>query len=409
MQHSLKRNMLWNSVGSFGNLLCQWLVTLLVVRLSSTYEPAGYLNLAISVTAIFGTAATFNLRTYIISEDRSEYSSSVYSGFRVFTCLAATLLCLVYALQFGYDVTQLSCVALYMMFRIVDAITDLIYAFEQKESCMEPGGKGMLLRGVVSLLSFALTFVTTQNIVAGIAAMCVASLAVLLFFDVPRVREFGSFAPALDLPKQAELLKSGGIITATSFLSDWVVTYSRQAITMVLGNELMGAYATVAAPVVIVQVGISYVFNPLLPRLHQNYQNNNKELYYKDVARVFLAIVVFTAASLLGAVVLGQPALSLLYGASISSYYYLLPTLVLATALNALQWFLRILLVMQREMVAQFFACAAALAICFAVSPTVISHFGVIGANYVLLGCYSLSTFVTLVAFVAKSRRHFRN
>ena len=299
MQHSLKRNMLWNSVGSFGNLLCQWLVTLLVVRLSSTYEPAGYLNLAISVTAIFGTAATFNLRTYIISEDRSEYSSSVYSGFRVFTCLAATLLCFVYALQFGYDVTQLSCVALYMMFRIVDAITDLIYAFEQKESCMEPGGKGMLLRGVVSLLSFALTFVTTQNIVAGIAAMC--------------------------------------------------------------------------------------------------------------VARVFLAIVVFTAASLLGAVVLGQPALSLLYGASISSYCYLLPTLVLATALNALQWFLRILLVMQREMVAQFFACAAALAICFAVSPTVISHFGVIGANYVLLGCYSLSTFVTLVAFVAKSRRHFRN
>ena len=38
---SMKRNMLWNSAGSFTNLLAQWLITVLVVRIASGYDAAG--------------------------------------------------------------------------------------------------------------------------------------------------------------------------------------------------------------------------------------------------------------------------------------------------------------------------------------------------------------------------------
>ena len=40
---SMKRNMLWNSAGSFTNLLAQWLITVLVVRIASGYDAAGAL------------------------------------------------------------------------------------------------------------------------------------------------------------------------------------------------------------------------------------------------------------------------------------------------------------------------------------------------------------------------------
>ena len=40
---SIKQNMLWNSFGSITYLACQWLITILVVRLSSGYEAAGTL------------------------------------------------------------------------------------------------------------------------------------------------------------------------------------------------------------------------------------------------------------------------------------------------------------------------------------------------------------------------------
>ena len=41
---STKQNMLWNSAGSMTYLACQWLVTVLVVRLSAGYDDAGLLS-----------------------------------------------------------------------------------------------------------------------------------------------------------------------------------------------------------------------------------------------------------------------------------------------------------------------------------------------------------------------------
>ena len=43
---SLKANVLWNSIGSMFYLGCQWLITVLVVRLSSGFDAAGLLSLA---------------------------------------------------------------------------------------------------------------------------------------------------------------------------------------------------------------------------------------------------------------------------------------------------------------------------------------------------------------------------
>lgn len=45
-QLSLKANMLWNSFGSLFYSGCQWLVTVMVVRLSTSYEAAGILAVA---------------------------------------------------------------------------------------------------------------------------------------------------------------------------------------------------------------------------------------------------------------------------------------------------------------------------------------------------------------------------
>ena len=44
-QLSVKQNMLWNTAGSMVYLVCQWLITVFVVRLSDGYDAAGVLSL----------------------------------------------------------------------------------------------------------------------------------------------------------------------------------------------------------------------------------------------------------------------------------------------------------------------------------------------------------------------------
>lgn len=96
-QLSVKANMLWNSLGSMTYLACQWLITIVVVRLSSGYEDAGLLSLAMSVVGIFGTFANYKMGTYQISDISRENTLGEYMGFRCLTLAGSFVACMAYA------------------------------------------------------------------------------------------------------------------------------------------------------------------------------------------------------------------------------------------------------------------------------------------------------------------------
>ena len=50
---SIRANMIWNAAGSLVYMAAQWLITVLVVRLSTGYDAAGLLALGMAVSNIF--------------------------------------------------------------------------------------------------------------------------------------------------------------------------------------------------------------------------------------------------------------------------------------------------------------------------------------------------------------------
>ena len=64
--------MAFNSMGSLFYLLCQWLLTVVVVPLCS-FEAAGILTLSISLTNVFFTLATFGIRIFQVSDSQGKY------------------------------------------------------------------------------------------------------------------------------------------------------------------------------------------------------------------------------------------------------------------------------------------------------------------------------------------------
>ena len=109
-QRSIGRNMMFNSVGSLFYLVCQWLLTVLVVPLGS-FEKAGYLTLAISLTNFFFTVAYFGLRNFQVSDSAGKYSPSLYISTRILTCMAAFGLCVAFTLcNRQYSGEQMACI-----------------------------------------------------------------------------------------------------------------------------------------------------------------------------------------------------------------------------------------------------------------------------------------------------------
>ena len=79
---SIKKNMAWNSIGSMFYLGCQWIITILVVRLSSDYTAAGTLALGMAIANIFNPIGYYKIRTLQVSDLSNAYSSCDYIGFR---------------------------------------------------------------------------------------------------------------------------------------------------------------------------------------------------------------------------------------------------------------------------------------------------------------------------------------
>ena len=183
---SLKSNLIWNSVGSFVYLFCQWLLTLLIVRFSKNFSDAGNFSLAISITNIFYNIACFNVRPYLVSDNTNEYSVDNYTTFRFVTIFLSIIMCAIYLLFFNYSVSQFVCIMLYMMLKVCEAIVDLLHAFEQRKSRMDIGGFSLLCRGIITVVIFTISFLLIHNLNISLVFMVLCNFIFIIIINYKR-------------------------------------------------------------------------------------------------------------------------------------------------------------------------------------------------------------------------------
>ena len=76
---SIKASVIWNSMGSMVYLISQWLISVLVVRVSGV-EVAGNLTLAMSIKNVFYSIAMQGIRNYQVSDTNEKYKAGIQNG-----------------------------------------------------------------------------------------------------------------------------------------------------------------------------------------------------------------------------------------------------------------------------------------------------------------------------------------
>ena len=74
---NISRSVIYNTIGTFFYFFCQWLTTILVVRISG-YEDAGILSIVISFTNIFYFIALFGVRNFQVTDINHEFTDRDY-------------------------------------------------------------------------------------------------------------------------------------------------------------------------------------------------------------------------------------------------------------------------------------------------------------------------------------------
>lgn len=405
---TINKHIIQNSIGTTFYLFCQWLITVLAVKIMN-YETAGVLSLAMSVTTTFSTISLYGMRQFQISDYNNKYSSSQYVTSRYLTVLISLALCFFFSIIERYNNYQILCINAFMFFKIVEALIDVYHGVDQKAWRFDIICNSYLLRGLLTFIAYVCTLILTRNLFVSIISMASVSLLCMLLYDRPQSKKLEPIHFELEnkIPVLKLLFECLPLVFV-SFISTAVVFIPRNTLSLTFGDQQLGIYASVATPAVIVQVLASVIFSPLLPLFSKYDAESNIIAFNKLLFKTFSLIAGIAILSNIMAVLFGKPVLVLLFGASIEQYCYLLLPVVWCTVLTAVIWFLIGILTALRRLKSLFFCMIIGIGVCIFTSGDLIHKYNMNGVSFSTLLSLSVQILMmaaVLAVYIVKQRR----
>ena len=396
---AIAKNITWNTIGSLFYLVCQWLLSVLVVRISGSFEDAGILSLAMSIATFFSVITLFNVRNYQVSDSKELYSNSDYVFHRIMTCGVSLILCGGFVLLNSYDLlTSLSIVA-YMLVKLVEGFADVLHGIAQKQWRLDIAGKSFILRGILLVVSFLVSMLLSQNLALSIFAMAITTLISLLFYDYIAVKKVGSFDFRFNRQNILSLTKVCLPMVAYGACVNAIVPLARYVLEINHGAEILGYFATVSTVAVLVQAFVTFVFTPLIGVFEESYSKGNKKAILKLLLKLTFMLIFITGLAIIVAAIAGEFAMVLVFGEKIRSYVYLLYPTIIASCLTALVWLLGMLLVVMRDSKTLLFGALAGFLLGLVLAIVLIPDTVYVGTNASIIGALALISFVYILRF----------
>ena len=175
-----------------------------------------------------------------------------------------------------------------------------------------------------------------------------------------------------------------------SFLNTTTASIPKLALSSRMGETALGIYGPVTQPVVLLQVGATYLFNPFITVFADSYARRDKKGFFKAVFAVQGIVLALLPLGLAVAHFLGRWGLALLFGQAILPYAFLLLPVLGSTLCISLIYFFEVPLTIGRRLKVMTAIHGGAVVVAAAVSLLAIPAQGLQGvllALYASAGC----------------------
>lgn len=394
----LTTNILWNTFGNIFYLGCQWLLSVIVVRISGNYADAGVLSLAMSITGIFAILSSFNVRNYQVSDLEEKYGQADYIAHRCITCTVAFVLCIAFALCNSYKTAVALSIICFMLIKTVEALADVFHGILQKQWRFDIIGKSCIYRGIALLLAFTVIYKVSGNLWLALFSMALLTFVAFVLYDFCLTRKLTIINVCFNRVKLLQLTKDCLPLLIYVFFLNLIVPTARFFIERYHGEEVLGYYGSVASIALIVQATVGLVFTPLNGIITDYYANRDNKAILRLSGKVIMLLILVTLVVLAGAWLLGKSVLVLMFGESIAPYVWLLYPTIIASCLTGLVWFLGMLLTIMRSMQSLIIGAVVGFVACVGLCLVIIPSVAYDGANIATIVGLAVVAVIYIVA-----------
>ena len=359
--------------------------------------PRGFIP---SVYGIFAPVAQYRMYTYQISDTHHENTVGEYFTLRVITNGIALVACFGYALL-TCPLSAVPAIMLYGLFKSAALLIDVFHACDQRHYRMDYIGISLAMQGVSSLAIFALAFSLTQNLEITLALMSLALLVIGLVYDMPRSNGFEKLRLGITWRKTRYLLLKCLPIVIGALAMAAAVSAPRQYLFDAMGEATLGVYASVAAPVAIIQTGASYIYYPLIGYFADYYDRGEKRKLIGLLLRVTGGIALVGVACAVLLELFGAPILEMFFANNIGQYAYLLVPMIVSAMITAYVWFLNDLLIAVRDFRGNLIGSIVPLVVALACMVPFVQWWGMNGVSFTAIASYLAAAVSMGASFLA--------
>ena len=118
MNNNIKKNFIWNTIGSFTNAMTSLVFLIIVTRINGV-DDAGIFTFAFSTACLLYILGLYSGRTYQVTENNEKIFDSDYINTRLFTSSLMIILVIIFSVIKGYSLFKIIVMVLLVIGRIL--------------------------------------------------------------------------------------------------------------------------------------------------------------------------------------------------------------------------------------------------------------------------------------------------
>lgn len=401
MEKNIKRNFIWNIIGTTFSSFNSLFFMIIVTRITGIND-AGIFTFAFSTACLFYVIGTYSGRTYQVTE-RGNCNDSDYLYTKIFTCIIMIICALIFCFIRKYEIFKFSIIILLCIYKMLEAFSESLYAIIQKNNELYKVGKSLFYKAIISLLSFFIILYISNNLL--IATLCIifSNLLIIIVYDFYILKKMNFKLEKINYNKIWLIIKNGFFTFGFTFLTLYVTNAPKYVIDFLLNNQAQTIFGIIIMPATIIILFSQFIIQPFLMKMKE-VANEGMKKYRLFILKLLLAVFVIGIIIIFITYLFGIPFLELLYNVKLEKYLECLLLVILGATFYGISAVLSTALTTIRKTFGQFIIYIISSIFVTIISIILIKKDGIYGAfnSYLLTMIFLLVLYIIL--YIVKTR-----
>lgn len=342
---SKKEGFWWNATGG-GLSSGQAAILLVFISHQLDITIAGIVTIAYALANLFAAMTRYGVRNYQVTDVNRRFSFGDYFYSRVFSVLLTVGICAVYmtwcAVSNGDSISKLVILAEITILKLIDSFEDVYLGCYQQSGHFCAGAKIMAVRLILSTSMICITICAGLGIYFSLFSGICVSLILDFYFIHGTFQITKAKIGSMNRNNVCKLMVKCLPLCIGTTLSMYIGNVPKYMIDIYMDEKVQAIFGYIMMPVFVVMLLNTFLYQPVIKELGDIWKDKDYKQFRKKIKWQCLIVCGMTVLIIVGGMVIGLPALSVIYNVDLSMYRMEFLILLLGGGFYALAYYLNV-------------------------------------------------------------------